>query len=151
MKDLTPPVVDGVFTHEIRVGWGDCDPAQIAYTARLPDFGLRTIDAWWEAILGYGWFEMNLEKGWGTPFVHLACNFKSPVTPRHRLVCKLKPVRLGRSSLAFDLAAYQNGVHCFDGDFVSVFVDSTTFESIAPPDHVREVIEPLIAATGSVR
>ena len=98
---------DGVFSYRIRVGWGDCDPAQIAYTARLPDFGLQTIDAWWEALMGYGWYEMNRDKGFGTPFVHLSCDFRAPVTPRHPLICKLKPVKLGTRSLEFDFAGFR--------------------------------------------
>ena len=45
--------------HEIRVTWGDCDPARIAYTGRLPWFALDAINAWWEEQLGGdGWFEM---------------------------------------------------------------------------------------------
>ena len=32
-----------------RVGWGDCDPARIAFTGRLAAFALEAIDAWWGA------------------------------------------------------------------------------------------------------
>jgi hypothetical protein len=32
------------FTHAIRVGWADCDPARIAYTGRIPYFALEAID-----------------------------------------------------------------------------------------------------------
>ncbi len=150
MKD-TGPSGDGVFTCEHKVGWGDCDPARIAYTSRLPDYGVRTIDAWWEHLLGYGWFEMNLEHGFGTPFVHLSCDFRAPVTPKHPLICQLKPVRLGNSSLEFDFAGYQNDVHCYDGRFISAFFDAATHKKIPAPAHVRALIEPLVAATGSVR
>lgn len=142
---------DGVFNYRIRVGWGDCDPAQIAYTARLPNFGLQTIDAWWEALMGYGWYEMNRDKGFGTPFVHLSCDFRAPVTPRHPLICKLKPVKLGTRSLEFDFAGFQDGVHCYDGRYVSAFVNTTTFRPIAAPEDVRAAIEPLVAASGTVR
>ena len=48
---------DAAFTHEIRVGWGDCDPARIAYTGHIPGWALQAIDAWWEAhlvLLGMG-------------------------------------------------------------------------------------------------
>jgi hypothetical protein len=57
------PARRGRLPHEIRVGWGDCDPAKIAYTGRCPISALQTIDAWWEHLMGYGWFEMNLEHG----------------------------------------------------------------------------------------
>lgn len=78
------------FVYEIRVGWGDCDPARIAYTGRLPAFALEAIDAWWEHHLdGDGWYQMELDRGTGTPFVHMSIDFRSPVTPRHRLMCEV--------------------------------------------------------------
>ena len=36
---------DNAHRHVIRVTWGDCDPARIAYTGRLPVFALEAIDA----------------------------------------------------------------------------------------------------------
>ena len=95
-----------VFEHEIRVGWGDCDPARIAYTGRLPVFALEAIDAWWEHVLGGdGWYQLELDRGFGTPFVHLSLDFRAPVTPRHRLKCEVWPTRLGRTSISFRMAS----------------------------------------------
>jgi 4-hydroxybenzoyl-CoA thioesterase len=90
MMDQTAPNrrAAGIFTHTIRVGWGDCDPARIAYTGRLPAFALEAIDAWWEHHLGGGWYQMELDHGIGTPFVHMSLDFRAPVTPRHRLECR---------------------------------------------------------------
>ena len=82
------------FSHEIRVSWGDCDPAQIAYTARLPWFALDAINAWWEHHLGGGWYQMEFDRGVGTPFVSMSINFCAPVTPRHRPICTIWPNRL---------------------------------------------------------
>ncbi len=39
--DLAP----GPFCHVIDVGWGDTDPAQIAYTSNIPAWALRAIEA----------------------------------------------------------------------------------------------------------
>ena len=50
------------FVYKIRVGWADCDPAFIAYTAKIPGFALEAIDAWWEQKIGYGWFQLNIDK-----------------------------------------------------------------------------------------
>ena len=59
------------FRHTRRVAWGDCDPARIAYSGRVPDFALEAIDAFWEHHLdGEGWFQLVLDRGIGTPFVH---------------------------------------------------------------------------------
>ncbi len=136
-----------MFTHVVRVAWGDCDPAMIAYTARLPAFALEAIDAWYEHHLGgVGWYQLNLDRNVGTPFVHLNLDFVSPVTPRHRLECRTWPVRLGETSITFRVDGYQNGVKCFSGTFVSVFVVAREFRKAPPPEDIRAVIERLIAA-----
>ncbi|AUQ68017.1 acyl-CoA thioesterase [Phaeobacter inhibens] len=133
------------FIHEIRVGWGDCDPARIAYTGHLPGFALQAIDAWWEHQLdGDGWYQMELDRGTGTPFVHMSIDFRSPVTPRHRLACSVWPVALGQKSVTFRVEAAQDGTLCFEGKFVCVFIEPSDFSAKPAPADYRAVIEPLL-------
>ncbi len=128
------------FVHEIRVTWGDCDPARIAYTARLPWFALDAINAWWEEHLGEGWFQMELDRKVGTPFVHMSMDFSSPVTPRHRLMCEVWPTRLGETSIAFRVMGRQDQTLCFKGDFVCVFTKADVFEKSSPPPDIRTLV-----------
>lgn len=133
------------FVHEIRVGWGDCDPARIAYTGHLPGFALQAIDAWWEHQLdGDGWYQMELDRGTGTPFVHMSIDFRSPVKPRHRLACSVWPVALGQKSVTFRVEARQDGTLCFEGKFVCVFIEPSDFSAKPAPADYRAVIEPLL-------
>ena len=127
--------------HEIRVTWADCDPAKIAYTARIPYWALDAINAWWEEHLGGGWYQMELDQGFGTPFVHLSMDFKSPITPRHRLICEVGPTRLGEKSIEFKVTGSQDGTLCFDGRFVCVFIISESFKSRTAPPDVRKLVE----------
>jgi len=130
------------FSHEIRVTWGDCDPAKIAYTARIPWFALDAIDAWWDHHIGAGgWYHIEMDRGFGTPFVHMSLDFRAPITPRHRLICAVAPVALGETSVTFRVTGRQDGVTCFQGRFVCVFVDSAAFSKRPPPEDVRQVIE----------
>jgi 4-hydroxybenzoyl-CoA thioesterase len=128
------------FDHTIRVGWGDCDPARIAYTARLPAFALESIDAWWEAHLGGGWFQMELDHGFGTPFRAMQMEFLAPVTPRHRLICRVAPVRLGDTSITFAVTGRQDGRDCFTGRFTCVFTQAGALAKAPPPDAVRALV-----------
>lgn len=131
-----------VFAHSIRVTWGDCDPARIAYTGRLPWFALDAINAWWEDKLGGdGWFQMELDRNVGTPFVRLEMDFSHPVTPRHPLICHVWPVYLGDTSIAFRVDAYQDDKLCFATRTVSVFIIADQFRKQAPPDDIRQIIE----------
>lgn len=135
------------FIHKINVTWGDCDPARIAYTARLPAFALEAINAWWEAHFdGDGWFQMEIDHNIGTPFVKLGMEFSSPVTPRHPLLLETYPTRLGDKSITFAIQAHQNDVLCFTGEFTCVFTVADQFKSQSAPPEMRRVIEPLLRA-----
>ena len=127
--------------HEIGVTWGDCDPAKIAYTGRLPWFALDAINGWWETKLGYGWYQMELDHGTGTPFVRIEMDFSHPVTPRHRLLCHVWPKRLGQTSITFRVDGLQNDCMCFSGAFTSVFIDAKAFAKTPPPDDMRALVE----------
>lgn len=137
------------FEHEIRVTWGDCDPAKIAYTARLPWFALDAINAWWEHHLGDGWYQMELDRNIGTPFVKMSMEFRAPVTPRHRLICKVWPNRLGASSVGFHVEGRQDASLCFSGDFVCVFVVADSFKKTAPQPDIRAVVQAELIETGT--
>lgn len=129
------------FVHEIRVTWGDCDPARIAYTGRLPWFALDAINAWWEAHLGGdGWYQLEMDRNIGTPFVNLNMDFRHPVTPRHRLICKVWPTRLGEKSVTFSVVGCQDGTVCFEGRFTCVFMIADQFKSQPAPPELREII-----------
>ena len=66
------------FVWRQREGFGDCDPAGIAYKGRIPDFALEAIDALWEALLnGDNWFRMTVDQKVGTPFVHMEFDFSA--------------------------------------------------------------------------
>lgn len=132
------------FAHEIRVTWGDCDPAQIAYTGRIPWFALDAINAWWEHHLGDGWFQMELDRNLGTPFVHMSLDFRAPITPRHRLICHVAPTRLGETSISFRVDGYQADTLCFEGRFTCVFVVARAFRKTRPPADIAATIAPLL-------
>lgn len=139
MNDNSP------FVHEIRVTWGDCDPARIAYTARLPWFALDTINAWWEAHLGGdGWYQLELDRNIGTPFVNMTMDFRAPITPRHRLMVACWPSRLGEKSITFAQQGRQDGVLCYEGSFTCVFTVADQFTSQPAPPEIRDIVAPLV-------
>ncbi|MDE2016563.1 MAG: acyl-CoA thioesterase [Hyphomicrobiales bacterium] len=133
------------FEHVIRVGWGDCDPARIVFTGRIPSFALDAIDAFWERATGVGgWFENELDHGVGMPFVHMSLDFRQPIGPRHRLVCRVFPVALGKTSVTLRVEGRQDGALCFEGRFVEVFVDPATFSKRPPPERIVEALAPYL-------
>ncbi|MCA8869692.1 MAG: acyl-CoA thioesterase [Rhodobacteraceae bacterium] len=131
---------EATFVHKIRVAWADCDPAFIAYTGRIPYWGLESIDAWWEHTTGIDWYALNVDRKLDGPFVHMSLDFSSPVTPRHKLECEVSLLKLGTSSLRHRVIGRQNGKECFRGEFVSVLVDSKTFKACPPPEDLRKLL-----------
>ena len=115
------------FVHEIRVGWADCDPARIAFTGNVVGFALRAIDAWWEATTGADWFRLNLDRDIGTPFVHLSVDFRSPVTPRHPLLCEVRLTKFSGRSVRLSVRGLQDDKLCFEGHFVEALVRASDF------------------------
>ncbi len=128
------------FCHPIQVRWADCDPARIAYTGNIPGFALEAIDAWWGYTVGADWYRLNMDHNVGTPFVHMSLDFRSPITPRHVLECRVEPLRLGTSSIRFKVIGFQNDIVCFEGEFVEVFVEADSFQKTGVPEIFREKI-----------
>jgi acyl-CoA thioesterase FadM len=129
------------FVHKVRVRWGDCDPAAIAYTANIPGWALEAIEAWWEHYAGIDWYHINIDRNVGTPFVHMTMNFTAPITPRHMLECEVALKKRGSSSVTHRVLGYQNDVLCFEGEFVSVFVDAKEMKPRTPPPDILSAIE----------
>ncbi len=140
---MSKPIEEFIFS--INVRWADCDPALIAYTGRVPYFALESIEAWWEHFVGMNWFVLNLDRGIGTPFAHMSFDFRSPITPRHQLQCQVKLLKIGSSSLRFSVCGRQNGVLCFEGEFVSVIVVSKSLRPQPVPAEILKIIRPLVA------
>jgi acyl-CoA thioesterase FadM len=128
------------FEHSIRVGWGDCDPANIVYTGRVPAFAVEAIEAWWEHHTGGGWYQMELDRGVGTPFVSISMTMVHPITPRCRLICRVWPTKLGETSVGFHVDGMQDGKLCFQGDFVCVFIVTKGFTKTKPPEDFRALV-----------
>jgi len=139
--DRPRPPLGEVYVKRLELGWGDCDPAQIAYTGRLPELALRAIEGWSVAVLGGNWFELNLDWGLDSPFVRLGLEFLSPVTPRASLDCEVYVTRLGNSSLAQLVVARQAGRLSFTCRSVQVYVDRLSFVPAPLLANVRETIE----------
>ncbi|MCP3687941.1 MAG: acyl-CoA thioesterase [Gammaproteobacteria bacterium] len=130
-----------VRTFERRVGWGDCDPAQIAYTARIPEWSLSAIEDWFRYCLGVDWFDLNLQNGLGAPFVSLNCDFSAPVTPRHPLQMRVYIAHLGSASLTHHVEAFQDDVLCFTTRSTEAFVDASIMKPVPIPANMRKNIE----------
>ena len=91
--------------------------------------------------MGSGWFEMNLDRNIGLPFVHMTMDFRSPVTPRHPLICTVRLIKLGQSSVRFAVQGEQDDVLCFSGEFVEVFVQASDHSKASMTEDFRGALQ----------
>ncbi len=123
--------------HTCQVRFADTDAAGIAWTGRIVEFALEAIDAWFRARLGTDWYELNIDRGIGTPFVRVAVEFRSPITPRDTLATEVRVAKLGRSSLTFAVTGRVGERVVYEGELASVFISRSTGRSIPVPDEYR--------------
>lgn len=141
MSRLTEPM-PVPFVHRRVINWGDTDAARIVYTGRFLDFALEAIEDWFRTVVGYGWYEMNMDLGIGTPFVKADIDFKAPLTPRDGLATTVLVERAGRASIAFNVAGERDdGVCSFTGRLVCCAIAAGEMKPVEIPADWRARIE----------
>jgi YbgC/YbaW family acyl-CoA thioester hydrolase len=132
------------FVHARRILWAETDPARIVYTPRFLDYAVEAVDAFLLDRLGAGFFLLNEEHGVGTPFVHAALDFRSPVSPRDVLETELRLTRLGGSSLTFRATGRAAGRLVYEGKLVCAFVRlaGPAMTPIRVPEEFRAKLQP---------
>jgi 4-hydroxybenzoyl-CoA thioesterase len=86
------------FTTGRTLAFGDCDVSGTAYYPAYLNMLNGVVEEFF-ARIGFPWHVIMLEQRWGTPTVHLSCDFVRPSVYGDRLVFRLAVVRVGRSSL----------------------------------------------------
>lgn len=130
------------FVHSRVINWSDTDAARIVYTVRFLDFAMEAIEQWFRTVIGYGWYEMNMDLGVGTPFVKADIDFKAPLTPRHRLHTTVLVERAGRASITFSVSGMRNdGVQSFSGRMVCCAIKTSEMKATDIPPEWRKRIE----------
>ena len=147
-KDQPPPVTRNgpgkVYHYTYHMGFGDCDPAGIAYTGGLVNAALRAIDRFLGDVTdGRGWYAMSVSLGLGMPFAHLDADFATPVRGNADLDFTVEVTRLGRTSIGFRATGWQSGQRCFSLSSVNVFI--ARGEGKQPlPDWLRAALSPYL-------
>lgn len=122
--------------------WSDTDAARVIFTGRIADYIVEAIDHFMGEVLGCRWFEMNMDKGVGTPFVSVSFDVFKPITPRMTLNCAVFVEHVGNSSVTFRLDIYDQDENLLvTGKTVNVFVDSEALTKTEIPKDFRTRLE----------
>ncbi|GAA6174127.1 acyl-CoA thioesterase [Sulfitobacter pacificus] len=125
-------------TRELR--FGDCDISGTAYFPSYLDLLNGVNEEFWTHI-GYPWHEMIWKERWGTPTVHLTCDFSVPSLFGQTLTFELQVVKVGRSSLTLKHEISCEGEKRWTSTQVLAASDLDKHTSMPWPDKVRETLD----------
>ncbi|AXE97910.1 acyl-CoA thioesterase [Paraburkholderia hospita] len=82
--------------------------------------------------------------------VETQCNYFAPIVFPDRIDAGLRVVRLGTSSVRYEVGLFREGdaEPAAQGHFVHVYVDRETRRPVTLPDRLRAALEPLLVVEG---
>ncbi|QBF30502.1 thioesterase family protein [Thalassococcus sp. S3] len=91
-------VLDKIFRTDRTLRFGDCDISGTAYFPSYLDILNGVNEEFWSE-LGFPWNKTIWEERWGTPTVHLSCDFSKPSFFGETLSFDVGVTKVGRSSV----------------------------------------------------
>ncbi|MCV2888776.1 acyl-CoA thioesterase [Ruegeria aquimaris] len=136
--------MDKIFTTERELRFGDCDISGTAYFPSYLDI-LNSVNEEFWAVMGFPWHHIIWNERWGTPTVHLSCDFSKPSFFGETLRFELGVVKVGRSSVTV-----RHRISCgeeirWSSTQVLAASDLDKHISIAWPDAMRKALEARLA------
>ena len=132
------------FTTDRTLHFGDCDISGTAYFPAYLNILNGVVEEFWTHI-GWPWHEIIWNERWGTPTVHLSCDFSKPSFFGDTLTFRLTILKVGKSSVRL-----RHTIHCGAEDRWSVeqvlaasWLDKHT--SMPWPDAVKAKLDSLMA------
>ena len=86
------------FTTDRMLHFGDCDISGTAYYPAYLNILNGVVEEFW-AHIGWPWHEIIWNERWGTPTVHLSCDFSKPSFFGDTLTFRLTILKVGKSSV----------------------------------------------------
>ncbi|MCU4800793.1 acyl-CoA thioesterase [Halobacteria archaeon HArc-gm2] len=121
------------------VRFSDTDPFGIAHYPRIVDALHETSDMFMQEI-GFPFWEISQEEGYGLPLVEMNFEFENPVEAGDDVTVELTPVP-GTRSVRFEYVARNDGDVAFSGYEQRVCARTDGGGAIELPDDLRVALE----------
>lgn len=128
------------FVTDRELRFGDCDISGTAYFPSYLNLLNGVNEEFW-AHLGYPWHEIIWKERWGTPTVHLTCDFSIPSLFGQTLTFELRVAKVGRSSVTLEHDISCGPEKRWTSKQVLAASDLDKHTSIPWPDDVRAKLE----------
>ena len=132
------------------VSWGDCDPALMIYTPRVFEYASEALEAFYRAIIGVTWFDLNWTMQMGAPTVRAECDYIRALKPDMDVTIEIRVTRLGTSSVTYVMTCrdVEKGEDYFRVTYVTAYIQRSDFKSTPIPANFRERLVAYRAACG---
>lgn len=129
-----------LWSTEVKIHFGQCDPAGIVYTPKYFDIFNTVIEDWYEQVLGLNYYEFIGTRRIGLGYVNAHSDFFATCTMGDRLRVAVDLERIGNSSFVIVLHAFQNKSEALRGRFTVVTTDLLRHRPIPIPDDLRAAL-----------
>lgn len=131
-----------VFTMQIRVRYGECDPQGVVFNANhFGYFDVALTEAWREAI---GPYNDMLKHGTDLVVAEASAKFLGPARFDDLLDLEWRITRLGETAMSTRIDIGNDGQPVVEGHMRHVFIDPRTKQKKPMPEEIRMALEPYV-------
>jgi 4-hydroxybenzoyl-CoA thioesterase len=134
---VTPSLSPFAVTSSIR--FQHCDPAGIAFFARLDEL-LNAAFEDWCAAAGLPFATMMRDDRHGFPLVHATIDYRRPLLLGDAITITHTVLEVGQSSVTFAVAITSDSGVCVEGRHVRVFTSLDTHRAVPLPTVLRDAL-----------
>ncbi|MEJ2624269.1 MAG: thioesterase family protein [Pseudolabrys sp.] len=133
-------VSPSVWSCDVNIYHGQCDPAGIVYTPIFFDIFNRVIEDWYRDALGLSYYDFIGPRSTGLGYANAHCDFFVTCTMGDTIRVAVTVERIGNSSFTLVLHAFNGGGEALRGRFTVVTTDLRQHRPIPLPDDLRQAL-----------
>jgi 4-hydroxybenzoyl-CoA thioesterase len=129
------------FRVQREIRFSDCDPAGIAYTARLVDLINGVVEDFFPAALGISYHATIRDDRTGLGYAKVDCDFKKPLMMGDRAEFAVLVTRIGGASANLEVRGFKDGAPALTCRLVIVTTDLDAHKAIPIPAPIRAALQ----------
>ncbi len=130
-----------IFQKEKQIRFSHCGPPGLGFYPRYVELVNEVVEDWFERGLEVSFHELHEKHRLGIPTVRLEVEYMIPSTYGDRLTFQLKVLRLGNSSMTFEVAALAADKMRLRAELTVVMMAMDTMRPVAIDDFWRPRLE----------
>ena len=132
------------FDTQLKVRFGDVDPAGIVYFPKIYDYIHEAFEDLWDTHVGARYYQLLLERKIGFPLVHSEVDFKHPLRFGDRPIVRVTCTHLGYSSLGLSYRFTVGDTVCLIATMTVACVELDGMKPRPVPDEFRVKFEEIM-------